>query len=176
MPLERVVDRISRAWGTVSHLKAVKDTKEFREAVEEVQPERVELSLRLSQSKLLYEAFRGLREGPQWASLSEAQRRIVEGEIRDFKLGGVALEGEEKERFNEIQKELSQLSTKFSNNVLDATKAFKKLVTDKADVEGLPASALSLASQARTPAHGGGRSGCCIQADAAVRVAGLARC
>ncbi|EFN52299.1 hypothetical protein CHLNCDRAFT_139059 [Chlorella variabilis] len=146
-PLERIVDRLSRAWGTVSHLKAVKDTEELRKAVEEVQPERVKLSLRLSQSKPLYEAFRALREGPSWGQLSEAQQRIVEGELRDFKLGGVALEGEAKERFNEIQQELSQLSTKFSNNVLDGTKAYKKLLTDKADVEGLPESALALAAQ-----------------------------
>lgn len=98
MPLEKVMDRLSRAWGAVSHLKAVKDSKEFREAVEEVQPERVELSLRLSQSRPLYEAFLGLREGPAWETLTEAQRRIVESELRDFKLGGVALEGAEKER------------------------------------------------------------------------------
>lgn len=146
-PLERIVDRLSRAWGTVSHLKAVKDTEELRKAVEEVQPERVKLSLRLSQSKPLYEAFKAIKEGPAWAGLTEAQRRIVEGELRDFVLGGVALEGEKKERFNEIQQELSQLSTKFSNNVLDATKAFKKLLTDKQDVEGLPESALALAAQ-----------------------------
>jgi len=156
VPLERIADRVARAWGTVSHLKAVKDTKEFREAVEAVQPERVELSLRLGQSKALYEAFEGLRNGPAWDSLSEAQRRIVEGELRDFKLGGVGLEGAEKERFNEIQKELSQLSTKFSNHVLDATKAFKKTLTDRADVEGLPASALALAAQnARAAGHEG---------------------
>jgi oligopeptidase A len=146
-PLERIVDRLSRAWGTVSHLKAVKDTEELRKAVEEVQPERVKLSLRLSQSKPLYEAFKAIKEGPQWAQLTEAQQRIVDGELRDFVLGGVALEGEAKERFNEIQQELSQLSTKFSNNVLDATKAYKKLLTDKADVEGLPESALALAAQ-----------------------------
>jgi len=91
-PLERIVDRIGRAWGTVSHLKAVKDTEALRKAVDEVQPERVKLSLRLSQSRPLYEAFKAIKEGPAWAELSEAQRRIVEGELRDFVLGGVALE------------------------------------------------------------------------------------
>ena len=90
-PLERIVDRLSRAWGTVSHLKAVKDTEELREAVETVQPERVKLSLRLSQSKPLYEAFKALKEH-SWGSLTEAQKRIVDGELRDFVLGGVALE------------------------------------------------------------------------------------
>lgn len=65
--------------------------------------------------------------------------------------------GEAKERFNEIKQELSQISTKFSNNLLDATKAFKKLVTDKADVDGLPASALALGAQQVRP----GTFSCC---------------
>lgn len=119
-PLERIVDRLSRAWGTVSHLKAVKDSEGLRKAYEEVkpaakasketqvlyfglpltgsdehlqvQPERVKLLQRLSQSRALYEAFKQIREGPSWESLSEAQKRIVESELRDFVLGGVALE------------------------------------------------------------------------------------
>jgi len=146
-PLERIVDRLGRAWGTVSHLKAVKDTEDLRKAVEEVQPEKVKVMLRLSQSKPIYEAFKAIKEGDLWNGLSVAQKRIVEGELRDFVLGGVALEGADKERFNEIQQDLSKLSTDFSNNLLDATKAYKKLLTDKADVEGLPESALALAAQ-----------------------------
>ncbi|KXZ49272.1 hypothetical protein GPECTOR_22g865 [Gonium pectorale] len=133
-PLERIGDRHQRIWGIVSHLKGVKDSPELRKAVEEVQPENVKLSLRLSQSKPLYTAFKALRDGPEWSSLSAAQQRIVDNELRDFVLGGVALEGEAKERYNAIQQELTQLATKFSNNVLDATKSFKKLLTDPADV------------------------------------------
>ncbi|GLC35598.1 hypothetical protein PLESTB_000189600 [Pleodorina starrii] len=146
-PLERIGDRHQRVWGIVSHLKGVKDSPELRAAVEEVQPENVKLSLRLSQSKPLYSAFKALREGPEWTSLSSAQQRIVDNELRDFVLGGVALEGESKERFNSIQQELTQLATKFSNNVLDATKSFKKLLTDPGDVAGLPATSLGLAAQ-----------------------------
>lgn len=153
-PLERIVDRLSRAWGTVSHLKAVKDSEELRNAYEEVQPERVKLSLRLSQSKPLYEAFKSIKSGPLWADLTEAQKRIVDGELRDFVLGGVALEGSAKDRFNEIQQELSKLSTDFSNNLLDATKAFKKLLTNAEEVKGLPESALALAAQqAKSEGH-----------------------
>ncbi len=73
-------------------LQAVKDSEGLRKAVEEVQPERVKLSLRISQSKPLYDAFRGIRDGPSWSNLTEAQQRLVEGELRDFVLGGVALE------------------------------------------------------------------------------------
>ena len=153
-PLERITDRLGRAWGTVGHLKAVQDSEALRAAYEEVQPETVKLNLRLSQSKPLYEAFKAIKEGPLWESLTESQQRIVEAELRDFVLGGVALEGAEKERFNEIQQELSKLSTGFTNNLLDATKKFKKLVTDKADVAGLPESALSLAAQQASKEEG----------------------
>lgn len=72
--------------------QAVKDSESLRTAVEEVQPERVKLSLRLSQSKPLYDAFKGIKEGDLWKQLSEAQQRIVDSELRDFVLGGVALE------------------------------------------------------------------------------------
>ena len=73
-------------------LQAVKDSEPLRKAYEEVQPEQVKLGLRMSQSRPLYEAFRAIREGGLWDSLSEAQKRVVEGELRDFVLGGVALE------------------------------------------------------------------------------------
>lgn len=78
----------------MAHVQAVKDTKEMREAVEAVQGDRVKLSLRMSQSRPLYEAFQALRDSDSWESLTGAQKRIVESELRDFVLGGVALEGE----------------------------------------------------------------------------------
>lgn len=153
-PLERLTDRHQRTWGIVSHLKGVADSEALRAAVEEVQPENVALGLRLAQSKPLYGAFKALKEGPAWETLTEAQKRVVDIELRDFVLGGVALEGEAQERYNAIQQQLAQLSTKFSNNVLDATKAFKKLVTDVSELEGLPPTALGLAAQqARSAGH-----------------------
>ena len=131
----------------VTHLKAVCDAKELREAVEEVQPDQVAFSLRLSQSEQIYRGFKAIREGSAWETLSEPRQRIVLENLRDAELSGVALEGKDKERFNEIQQELSKLSTKFSNNVLDGTKSFVKTITDKKEVDGLPDSALALASQ-----------------------------
>jgi len=161
-PLERIGDRHQRTWGVVSHLKGVRDSEPLRKAVEAVQPENVKLSLRLAQSKPLYAAFKALKAGSAWDKLTPAQRRIVDNELRDFVLGGVALEGAEKERFNAIQQELTQLSTKFSNNVLDATKAYKKLLTTKEEVEGLPATALALAAQ--QAAKDGGAPGATAEA------------
>ena len=146
-PLTAIEERLGWTWGIVGHLMSVKNSPELREAYETVQPEIVKFYNKLSQSKPLYEAFKGLRHSADWDNLQPAQQRIVESSLRDFELSGVGLEGETKERFNQIQLELAELSTKFSNNVLDATKAFKLKLTDKQDVEGLPPSALSLMAQ-----------------------------
>jgi oligopeptidase A len=145
--LERMSDRIGRAWGVVNHLKGVKDNEALRNAVEAVQPSVVAFNLKTSQSEALYKAFKALKDGPQFANLSPAQRRIIENEIRDAQLSGVALEGERKARFNAIQQELAKLSNTYSNNVLDSTKIFTVRITMKEEVAGLPESALGLASQ-----------------------------
>lgn len=155
-PLDRLGERLTWTWGVVSHLMGVKNSPELREAYETVQPQVVQFSNKLNQSQPLYKAFKALREGDDWSSLEPAQKRIVEAAIRDAELSGVGLEGEkrdsealsEKDRFNAIQLELAELSTKFSNNVLDATKAFSMTLTSKDEVDGLPPSLTSLAAQA----------------------------
>lgn len=146
-PLTELEERLSWSWGIVGHLMSVKNSPELREAYENMQPEIVKFINRLSQSKPLYEAFKGIKDSTEWEQLEPAQQRIVESSIRDFELSGVGLEGETRERFNQIQLELAELSTKFSNNVLDATKAFKLKLTDNKDVDGLPPSALGLMAQ-----------------------------
>jgi oligopeptidase A len=124
----------------------VKNSPELRQAYETVQPQVVQFWNKLSQSKPLYEAFKALRSSETWDSLEPAQQRIIEAAIRDADLSGVGLEGEVKARFNAIQLELAELSTKFSNNVLDATKAFSLTLTRKDEIDGLPPSLLSLAA------------------------------
>lgn len=146
-PLERIVDRLQVVWGIVNHLKAVKDSAELRTAIEEIQPEKVKFQLRLGQSKPIYNAFKAIQDSTSWATLAEARKRIVEAQIKEAVLNGVALEDEQREKFNEIEQELEKLSQKFSENVLDATKKFEKLITDKKEIEGLPATALGLAAQ-----------------------------
>ncbi|MEO1801873.1 MAG: M3 family metallopeptidase [Cyanobacteria bacterium J06629_2] len=146
-PLTELEERLGWSWGIVGHLMSVKNSPELREAYEKMQPEIVGFYNKLAQSKPLYEAFKEIKEGAEWDKLEPAQKRIVESSIRDFELSGVGLEGEARERFNQIQLESAELSTKFSNNVLDATKAFKLRLTDKKDVEGLPPSALGLMAQ-----------------------------
>ena len=146
-PLTAIDERLGWSWGIVGHLMGVKNSPQLREAYQQMQPEVIKFYTKLTQSKPLYEAFKGIKEGAQWDKLEPAQKRIVESSLRDFELSGVGLSGETKERFNQIQLESGELSTKFSNNVLDATKAFKLKLTDKKDVEGLPPSALGLMAQ-----------------------------
>ncbi|TXG60039.1 hypothetical protein EZV62_014612 [Acer yangbiense] len=146
-PLEKIMDRLTVVWGMINHLKAVKDTPELRSAIEEVQPEKVKFLLRLGQSKPLYNAFKAIQESPDWNSLSEACRRIVESQIKEAVLNGVSLEDDKRDQFNKIEQELEKLSQKFNENVLDSTKTFEKLITDKKELDGLPATALGLAAQ-----------------------------
>jgi oligopeptidase A len=147
-PLERLTERLTWSWGIVSHLMGVKNSPELRQAYETSQPKIVQFSNRLSQSKPIYNAFKALREGDIWNTLESAQQRIIESSIRDAELAGIGLEGEAQSRFNAIQMEMAELSTKFSNHVLDATKAFKLKLVNPEEVEGLPPSWLSLAAQA----------------------------
>ncbi|MDJ0555569.1 MAG: M3 family metallopeptidase [Microcoleaceae cyanobacterium MO_207.B10] len=147
-PLQKLVDSLTWSWGIVGHLMGVKNSPELRTAHDTVQPKVVEFLNKLSQSQPLYQAFKSLRNSDSWQNLDSGQKRIIETAIRDAELSGVGLEGEKRERFNAIELELAELSTKFSNNVLDATKAFSLTLTKKEEVEGLPPSLLSLAAQA----------------------------
>ncbi|KAF9678135.1 hypothetical protein SADUNF_Sadunf07G0003500 [Salix dunnii] len=142
-PLEKITDQLAIVWSMINHLKAVKDSPELRAAIEEVQPEKVKFQLRLGQSKPIYDAFKAIQDSPQWSSLSDAQRR----QIKEAVLKGVALDDDKREQFNKIEQELERLSQKFEENVLDATKKFEKLIIDKKDIEGLPATSLGLAAQ-----------------------------
>lgn len=146
-PLTRIEERLSWSWGIVGHLMGVKNSPELRAAYEEVQPALVQFATQMGQSKPLYEAFKQLRDSNQWDSFDPAQQRIVESSLREAELSGVGLEGAEKDRFNEIQQALAELTTKFSNNVLDATKAFSLTLTTAEEVDGLPPSLLALAAQ-----------------------------
>ena len=145
--LENIERPFEYCWSPVSHLLAVKNSDELREVYESVLDAATAFGLRMSQSQPIYEAAVAIRDGEEWTKLDPAQQRIVEKAIQSAERSGIALEGEQRERFNEIARELSQLSTKFSNNVLDSTKGWELTIEDKADVEGLPDSALAMAAQ-----------------------------
>ncbi len=144
---ERLTERLSWSWGIVTHLLSVQNSPELRQAQETMQPEVVKFWMRLGQSAPLYKAYKALHNGDEWNSLESAQQRVVVAGIREMELGGVGLEGEARDRFNAMQLELSQLSTTFSNHVLDATKAFSLPLSQPEQVDGLPPSLLAQAAQ-----------------------------
>jgi len=147
-PLERLTERLFWSWGILNHLMGVKNSPELRTAYETVQPQVVQLINTIGQSPPIYTAFKSLRGSDTWETLDVAQQRIVESAIRDAEFSGVGLEGEMREHFNAIQMELAELATKFSNHILDATKAFALTLTTREEIDGLPPSLLSLAAQA----------------------------
>ena len=146
-PLEAIDACFERTWKPVTHLFGVKNSTELREAYESVLGDVVQFGMRLKQSRPIYRALKAIRDGDEWRALTETQRRIIDAQIRHAELAGIGLQGVKQERFNQIAQELSQLSTDFSNHVLDATKAFSLVLTDKAEIDGLPESLLQLAAQ-----------------------------
>ncbi len=161
-PLERLHDRLGRTWGVVGHLMGVRNTEELRHAHEAVQPEVVRHAVRVAQSQPLFSALERLRGSPGFDSLESAQRRIVDTLLRDARLSGVGLAGSARDRFNAIELELAALATRFSNQLLDATRAFALELTAEDEVAGLPPTARELAAQSArehgasdaTPEHG----------------------
>ena len=153
-PLERIEDDLGRIWGIVSHLHGVKNSPELREVYDPLLAEVVKFGNRLGQSKPLYQAYCDLRDSEEARGFAPAQQRILESAIREAELNGVGLDDADRERYNEISQRLAELSTKFSNNVLDATKAFKIKLTEAEETEGLPETLLELAADtARQEGH-----------------------
>lgn len=145
-PLEELDRPFDFAWKPVGHLFGVLNSTELRTAYETVLPEVVRFGLRASQSRPIYDAIVRLNEQVGGA-LSPTRQRVVDQKLLSAKLAGIELEGEQRERFNAIAEELSQLSTDFSNHVLDATKAFELILTKPEEVAGLPPSLLQLVAQ-----------------------------
>ena len=147
-PLEEANERLHRAWGVVGHLNAVMNSPELREAYNSNLPKVTQYYTDLGQHPGLHARFKALRDGPGFAGLARAQRKIIENELRDFRLGGAELPPAQKARFKEISERLSQLSSRFSDNLLDATNAFAHPVTDPALTAGIPEDVLTTAREA----------------------------
>ncbi len=146
-PLDDLEIPFEYTWSPIGHLLGVKNEDALRVAHQRVLPQVVELGLRMSQSPSIYQGLIALRESDEWKKLNEGQQRTIELKILAAEHTGVGLEGEAKERFGEIARELSQLSTDFSNHVLDATKAFELIITDPAHTEGWPTSLRQISAQ-----------------------------
>ena len=137
-PLEDANERLHRAWGQVGHLNAVMNSPELREAYNAVLPTITQYYTELGQHEGLYRKFKALRAGARFSALSPAQQKIIGNEVRDFRLGGADLPPAGKQRYTEISDRLSMLTSRFSDNLLDATNAWSHLVTAAAELAGLP--------------------------------------
>lgn len=147
-PIEEVDDHLSRIWSPISHMNSVVNSEELREAYESCLPLLSEYSTWVGQNKALFEAYKAIRNSEAFSTLSQAQQKTITDELRDFELSGIGLPASEQKRYGEISKRMSELGSKFSNNVLDATMGWTKHVTDEADLSGMPESALAAAKVA----------------------------
>ncbi|MFM4928663.1 oligopeptidase A [Aeromonas veronii] len=146
-PLEEVNDRLSRIWSPVSHLNSVLNSEALREAHDACLPLLSEFQTYVGQHEGLYQAYLALSQSDDFPLLSGAQRKEIQNTLRDFRLSGIGLPAEAQQRYGEIQARLSELASRFSNNVLDATQGWHKLVTDEAELAGLPDSVRAAARQ-----------------------------
>lgn len=137
-PLTDGMEHFSRAWGIVGHLHSVNDVPAWREAYNEMLPEVTRFYSELGQNLKLFEKYKAIRASAEYGTLSPARRKIIDNEVRDFRLSGAELPEAQKPRFQAIMEELAALGAKFSENLLDATNAFAETVTDPALLSGLP--------------------------------------
>ncbi|WP_350282113.1 M3 family metallopeptidase [Nitrosomonas sp.] len=149
-PVVDANERLSRAWGQVAHLNAVMNSPALREIYNANLPRITQYYAELSQDPVLFEKFQQLRADPAFNDLSQARRKIVDNQLRDFHLGGAELPPEDKGRFMQIQEELSALSSKFNDNLLDATNAFSLFVENRDELAGIPDDVLQAAREAAT--------------------------
>ena len=138
VPMTEAGERLGRAWGIVGHLHSVMDVPEWRDAYNKMLPAISSFYAEVGQNLALYEKYKALHDGPEFLALNPVRQRILEHELRDFRLAGAELPDEHKPRFKAIQEEFSALAAKFSENLLDATNAHAEWVEDETRLAGIP--------------------------------------
>ncbi|MBI2382732.1 MAG: M3 family metallopeptidase [Gammaproteobacteria bacterium] len=146
-PLEEMSDRLARVWSACSHLWSVTNSEAWRAAYNACLPKITEYGLELAQSEPLFRAYESLAAGSEFSGYGPARQKAVRDALRDFRLSGVALPPEQKERFKRISLRLSELSTKFEEHLLDAIQAWSKHVTDESRLAGMTASGKHAAAE-----------------------------
>ncbi|MEY3880719.1 MAG: hypothetical protein RIQ94_1515 [Pseudomonadota bacterium] len=146
-PIENAEDRLNKAWSPVSNMNSVVNTDDLRLAYNACLPKLSEYSTEMGQNERLFNAYQFIANSEEYVSLDSAQKKIIQNALRDFKLSGVDLENEKKQRYKEISQELSRLASNYEENLLDATNAWSKHIRIEQDLEGLPASAMAQAKQ-----------------------------
>jgi oligopeptidase A len=155
-PIANALDQVDRAWGAVRHLNAVVNAPELRDAYNANQPKLVAFFTDMAQDLRLFAKYRALRDAPAFASLEPAQRKLIDNELRDFKLGGAELADDKKARLKAVHEELAELSTRFEEHLLDATNAWAIYIDREAELVGVPADVLA---EARAAAQADGKRG-----------------
>jgi oligopeptidase A len=151
-PLDDGSERLRRAWGQVAHMNAVMNSPQLRDVYNANLPRITQYFTELAQDEALYRKYKALRAADTFLQLTAAQRKVIDNELRDFRLGGAELPADEKSRFKQVIEELAGLSSKFNDNVLDATNAFELIVSDKQRLAGIPDDALEFAAAAAVQA------------------------
>ena len=146
-PVENIEDKLNKAWSPVSHLNSVVNSDELRDAYNACLPKLSEFSTEMGQNKALFNAYQQIAKSDSYSSLDTAQQKIITNALRDFRLSGIDLNQEKQDRYKQISQELSSLSSKYEENVLDATNAWTKLITDEEVLVGLPETAFTLAKE-----------------------------
>ena len=147
--LENIDESIDRIWSTVSHLNAVNDSTELREAYQEGLQSLTEFHTQLGQNQSIFSGYQQIRNSAEFSSLNTAQKKVIDNAIRDFRLSGAELSGEKKQQYKTIALKLSELSNQFSQNILDATQDWHLLITDAEDLAGLPQDVITRAEQGK---------------------------
>ena len=146
-PLENAEDKLNKAWSPVSHMNAVVNTDELRLAYNACLPKLSDYSTEMGQNEQLFNAYKVIADSSEFATLDSVQRKIIQNALRDFRLSGVDLDNEKKQRYKEISQELSRLASNYEENLMDATNAWSKVIRNEQDLAGLPPSALAQAKQ-----------------------------
>ena len=146
-PLEEMGDKLNQMWSPVGHLHGVMESESLRVAYNACLPKLTEYHTEIMQDEHLFNAVESLAQSPEFTKLSAEQQKVINNELRDFKLAGVNLSPEKKARFADLQKELSLAQTRYAENLLDATNSWALHVTDEKEIAGLPDAAKALAAQ-----------------------------
>ncbi|UCX03167.1 oligopeptidase A [Shewanella glacialimarina] len=144
-PLEEVDDELSKVWSPVSHMNSVVSNDKWRVAHDDCLPLLSDYGTYVGQHQGLYEAYKSIHQSADFGQLTQAQKMVIEQSLRDFELSGIGLSDADKVRYGDIVKRLSELTSNFSNQLLDATQAWTKLITDESELVGLPESAIAAA-------------------------------
>jgi len=146
-PMELMNDRLEKAWSPIRHLNSVKSSPELREAYNGCLPLLSEYATEVSQNRELYESYKRIADSPEFDEFTRSQKKTISDALLHFRLGGVDLEGDNRERFQQLQTELSELESQFENNLLDSTQDWEYLIVDESELAGLPEYAIALLRQ-----------------------------